>query len=152
MPKGSLHQKVYPDVGVSFSFKFLKGGQAAVTPDELVYQKRQEIISIFAEYGDIRVRFPGSAEASDLGGSPDVDILVNLDKSRDQSFIICIRKLSSFVRKPFGQGAVRAEDSHDVCMDLISKLTIVLGCKVNVVDERALRNFYPITFSSIADE
>ncbi len=114
-------------------------------PAQLLVDNVIEIRKIFADYGDLDVRIFGSSE--ELSLDSDVDVLINLDSSPTDGCIVCIRKPSRFVRKPFGDGPVRAEECSDVSMDLVLKLRSLLGCAVEVVDERGLKNFYPNTYS-----
>ncbi|HEY9776234.1 MAG TPA: hypothetical protein V6C81_20900 [Planktothrix sp.] len=115
---------------------------------EIIADRRPQIEEIFSNYGDLQVRIVGSGMRGPCE-HPDVDILVNSDVTRDEDIVVCIYNLSCFIRKPFGEGRVRAEDSLDLCMDLISRLTLVLGCALNVVDERALKHDYPVTYSKL---
>ena len=81
---------------------------------------------------------------------PDVDILINLDETRNDQIVVCIHKPARFTRKPFGDGGpVRPTECLDASMDLISKLNDLFRCSVNVLDERGLESFYPLTYLSM---
>lgn len=109
--------------------------------------KRDQINAIFSAYGDLCIRL-ANKKSSDLN-APDVDILLNLDQSTDEQVIVCVHTLARFDRKPFGDGPIRAQDSFDLTMDLMAKLQQLLGCKVNVVDARGLKTYYPVTHSAM---
>jgi hypothetical protein len=91
---------------------------------QLLLDKRNEINEVFADFGDLDVRISVSGEAGDFNEDSDVDVLENLDKATDgdQDIVVCIRKLSGFVRHPFGAGAVRPQDSFGLSMYLMLKL------------------------------
>ena len=117
-----------------------------IKPSFLI-DKHIEIESIFSAYGSLCIRLEGQEYKSEA--VPDVEILLNLAPPRDEKFIVCINTLAGFDRKPFGEGPIRAQDSFDMTMDLMMKLKSLLGCKVNVVHIKGLKNFYPVTYSAM---
>jgi hypothetical protein len=108
---------------------------------QLLLDKRKEINEIFAAYGDFAIKILGSADPAYATRDPDVEILANLDGTRDDDIIVYATKTSQIFT------LIRAIERHDFCMDVILKLRALLGCKVNVVDERGLETYYPVTYS-----
>jgi predicted nucleotidyltransferase len=78
---------------------------------ELLQEKRQEILAIAAKHGAYNVRIFGSVARGEADEQSDVDVLVELDANR------------------------RLMDLGGLLMDLES----LLGCKVDVVTTRGLR-------------
>jgi predicted nucleotidyltransferase len=116
----------------------------------LLRDRCTKIAEIFSDYGDLQVRIMDPTNLCHSDRNSDVDILINLDQNRDEDVVVCIHELSKFIRKPFGSGGpVRAQDSFDLSMDLISRLKSLLNCSVNVVDDRSLKTYYPLTYSTI---
>jgi len=84
---------------------------------ELTYEKRQEIKDICAKHGVTAVRVFGSVARGDYNEKSDIDILINLDTSN-------LKDLRYF----------------SVLGELQEDLEALLECKVDVVDERGLRD------------
>ena len=110
----------------------------------LLLEKRKEINEIFAVYGDFAVRILGSADPADSDREPDVEILLNLDETRDDDILVYASKTSKISVN------IRAVERHDFCMDVMFKLKALLDCSVNFVDDRSLKNNYPATYSIYA--
>lgn len=115
-----------------------------------ILEKRPEIENIFAEYGVVNLSLSASDET---GKAPDVYILENKDIDRDNScVIVAIVRFSAFVKSPYCNEPMRAEDSFEVGMDLVAKLKSLLGGSINVVDGRRLGHSYPKTYSQLNHE
>lgn len=83
---------------------------------KLIAQKREQILSVAAKYGAHDVRVFGSAARGDFDASSDIDILIKLDSSNLEGM------------RYFG-----------VLEELEEELEQLLGCNVDVVDEKGLR-------------
>jgi len=80
--------------------------------DELLHTKRDDILRIAAKYGAYNVRIFGSVARGEADSESDIDLLVNMEPGR-----ILL----------------------DLCGFLID-LEELLGCKVDVVTEKGLRD------------
>jgi predicted nucleotidyltransferase len=58
------------------------GGDLSMTVEELVKEKRQEILRIAAEHGARNVRVFGSAVRGEAGADSDIDFLVDFEPGR----------------------------------------------------------------------
>lgn len=112
-----------------------------------ILEKRPEIENIFTEYGVVNLSLSASDET---GNIPDVYIIENKDIDRhDCRVIVAIVRYSAFIKSPYCNEPMRAEDSFEVGMDLVTKLRSLLGCSIDVVDGRRIRDSYPKTFSQL---
>ena len=80
--------------------------------DELLQAKREEILRIAAQYGAYNVRIFGSVARGEADEKSDIDLLVNMEPGRSLL---------------------------DLC-GLLIDLEELLGCKVDVVTEKGLRD------------
>jgi predicted nucleotidyltransferase len=78
---------------------------------KLIKEKREEILNLAAKHGALNVRLFGSVARNEAGPESDIDFLVDLSPKRTPWF-------------PGG---------------LISDLENLLGCKVDVITEKGLR-------------
>lgn len=83
---------------------------------ELLQQKRETIKAVCARYGADNVRVFGSVARGDFGKASDIDFLIRLDTSRLEGM------------RYFG-----------ILEELREELAGVLGCKVDLVEEKGLR-------------
>ena len=79
--------------------------------NELIKQKREEILALAAKHGALNVRIFGSVARDEAGPESDVDFLIDLGPNRSPWF-------------PGG---------------LIVDLENLLGCKVDVITEKGLK-------------
>ena len=79
--------------------------------NELIKQKREEILALAAKHGALNVRIFGSVARDEAGPESDVDFLIDLGPNRSPWF-------------PGG---------------LIIDLENLLGCKVDVITEKGLK-------------
>ena len=113
-----------------------------MTPAERLVKRQQEIEDIFALYGAQAVRIWGVPE-TDHGVQPDVDVLLSFDEADLAPILVCFRK--NFV-------SGRQQENRWMKLDqdgffLSNMMTLLLGFLVNVCDERAVKNFHPVTYS-----
>lgn len=109
----------------------------------ILLARRKDIDEIFAAHGKFSVAIL-SLEKRDGGvPNPDIQILVNLDEVKEEGVIVCVTKNSQVLQK------IPATQRHDFCMAVMLKLSALLGCSVDVVDELGLESFYPHTYSTI---
>ncbi len=80
--------------------------------DELLRSKREDILRIAAKYGAYNVRIFGSVARGEADSESDIDLLVNMEPGRSLL---------------------------DLC-GLLIDLEELLGCKVDVVTEKGLRD------------
>ena len=80
--------------------------------DELLQAKREDILRIAAQYGAYNVRIFGSVARGEADEKSDIDLLVNMEPGRSLL---------------------------DLC-GLLIDLEELLGCKVDVVTEKGLRD------------
>ncbi len=115
-----------------------------------ILEKRPEIENIFAEYGVTNLSLSASDETGNIA---DVCIFENKDIDRDNCcVIVAIVRYSAFVKSPYCDRPMRAQDSFDVGMDLVIKLRSLLNCSINVVDRGRLEHSYPKTYSQLNHE
>jgi hypothetical protein len=109
---------------------------------EVLSNKRREINEIFAAHGDFTVSILGSTEPDLISQAPDVEIVLNMDEIQDDDIVVFITKNSQVIQN------IPPHERHDFCMHVFIQLKLLLGCKVNVVDERGLQSSYPATYSN----
>lgn len=115
------------------------GTEPMMTPADRLVTRHKEIEDIFALYGAQAVRIWGVPE-TDRGVQPDVDVFLSFDETDLAPILICFRK--NFVK-----GENRWIKLDQGGFFLSNVLTSLLGFLVNVCDERAVKNFHPVTYS-----
>jgi predicted nucleotidyltransferase len=90
----------------------MEGGVMTMPLDELLRTKRDDILRIAAKYGASNVRVFGSVARGEADSESDIDLLVNMEPGRSLL---------------------------DLC-GLLIDLEDLLGCKVDVVTEKGLRD------------
>ncbi len=119
-----------------------------LNPDQ-VKKQRNEINEIFGRHANFVVRIFGADDPStDSGREPDLDILLNLDKGvkeneGNEDLVVCLLKSSQTIKQ------IHPDHRHGMVMEQLMLLTSLLNCSVNIVDERGLQSFYPITYSKL---
>jgi predicted nucleotidyltransferase len=86
-------------------------GKAIMSLEELLQTKREDILQIAAKYGAYNVRVFGSVARGEADEKSDIDLLVNMEKGRS------LLDLAG----------------------LLIELEDLLGCKVDVITEKGLR-------------
>jgi hypothetical protein len=112
-----------------------------MTPAERLVKRQKEIEDIFALYGAQAVRIWGVPE-TDRGVQPDVDVLLSFDEADLAPILICFRK-HFFADREKTRWMKLDQDGFF----LSNVMTLLLGFLVNVCDERAVKNFHPVTYS-----
>lgn len=117
-------------------------GNITFHPENLL-EKHKEINEVFAAHGDFAVSILGSLATKTTGRKPDIEILINLDEAKEEDLLVCCTKDSQVIQ------AIHPHERHGFCVDVFVQLKLLLGCNVNVVDERGLQSTYPKTYSKL---